>query len=319
MVVLVVLATALTVVAVFLLQEKIAAFNAAAREAAKPQPFPVGVNPVEKTITEQPAVESYLRQQFASDYRRTNRVAWLDSVYREVAYLPWYQTLASPDTRILVIFAGQRHEEVAYNFGQILGWTADERQAFVDLVTTNNIQLTDGTFYPGRYVVDAEATPGAVAEQLIATFAQNVIDRYPEELEATLPLEQVLTIASLIEREASSFSDMRAVSGVIWNRLFIDMKLQLDATLQYARGSLPYETKWWPVPTPQDKYLDSPFNTYQNIGLPPHPIANPSAAAIIAALNPKADECLFYFHDDRGKMFCSLTYEEHVRKIREVW
>jgi UPF0755 protein len=97
------------------------------------------------------------------------------------------------------------------------------------------------------------------------------------------------------------------------------MPLQLDATLQYVRGSNPYEARWWPVPRPRDKFLDSPFNTYKNTGLPPAPIANPSAEAVLAALNPRSTDCLFYFHADDGAYYCSKTYDEHVRKLRDVF
>ena len=112
---------------------------------------------------------------------------------------------------------------------------------------------------------------------------------------------------------------MRYISGVIWNRLFIDMPLQIDATLQYARGTPGNNRTWWPVPVPRDKYIDSPYNTYQNIGLPPEPISNPSVDAIIAALNPRATDCLFYFHDTHGNFHCTATYEEHVELLREYY
>lgn len=283
----------------------------------KADPFPVGVDPVEKTITEQANVETYLEQYFVSDFKRTQkRITWLDKLYEKVAYLPLYQSLASPNARILVIFAGQRKEQIASNFSKLLGWSAKEKNEFLILVTSSPLALADGTFYPGRYVTTVDASPKEVAHQLQTAFTENVLDRYPDELIDSLPLEDTLIIASLIEREANAFSDMREISGVIWNRLFIDMKLQLDASLQYARGSRSWEPDWWPVPVPRDKYIDSPFNTYQVTGLPPNPIANPSAAAILAALNPTQTDCLFYFHDYNGDMHCSATYEEHKEKIK---
>lgn len=97
------------------------------------------------------------------------------------------------------------------------------------------------------------------------------------------------------------------------------MPLQLDATLQYAKGSRASEKEWWPVPKPADKYLKSPFNTYANKGLPPAPIANPSAASVLAALNPVPTDCYYYFHADNAEYYCSKTYEEHVRKLRAVF
>ncbi|HMO78075.1 MAG TPA: endolytic transglycosylase MltG [Candidatus Paceibacterota bacterium] len=97
------------------------------------------------------------------------------------------------------------------------------------------------------------------------------------------------------------------------------MPLQLDATLQYARGSKAEENRWWPRVVPRDKFIESPYNTYENAGLPPAPIANPSAEAVLAALNPRITECMFYFHDAKGKFYCTETYEEHVAKLKEIY
>jgi UPF0755 protein len=97
------------------------------------------------------------------------------------------------------------------------------------------------------------------------------------------------------------------------------MPLQLDASLQYARGSNSSEAKWWPKVRPADKYIKSPYNTYANKGLPPAPIANPSVESVIATLNPKQTDCLFYFHDPRGKFYCTKTYEDHVTMLKKVY
>ncbi|PIZ54462.1 aminodeoxychorismate lyase, partial [Candidatus Uhrbacteria bacterium CG_4_10_14_0_2_um_filter_41_21] len=101
-------------------------------------------------------------------------------------------------------------------------------------------------------------------------------------------------------------------------RLFINMRLQIDSSLQYVRGSNPNEP-WWPIPVPNDKYLDSPYNTYQNKGLPPGPIANPSIDAIIATLNPRETDCLFYFHDSDSNFHCTPTYKEHVALLKKYF
>ncbi len=280
--------------------------------------FPVGVNPKNESIVEQPNVEAFLEEQFATDYERTTRITWLDTLYDKVAYMPWYQSLASPNTRILVVFAGERKEEIAHNFGRILGWDRKEREEFLAHMTTVPLEIADGTLYPGKYIVTPDATPEQVAQQLQQAFVSNVLSRYGEELQEIVPISDALVVASLIERETGSFEEMRIISAVIWNRLFADMKLQIDATMQYARGSQNWEPKWWPVPVPSDKYIASPHNTYLHKGLPPSPIANPSAAAIIAALNPVTTDCLFYFHVNK-EMECSSTYEEHVSDLKAVF
>jgi UPF0755 protein len=117
----------------------------------------------------------------------------------------------------------------------------------------------------------------------------------------------------LVQREAAGSHDMRLISGVIHNRLKQNMPLQIDATLQYITGDF---ENWWPVPRSSDKFIDSPFNTYQNKGLPPLPIATPSKEAIKAALNPLKTDCVYYLHDSRRVIHCAKTYDQHKRNIR---
>ncbi len=150
-------------------------------------------------------------------------------------------------------------------------------------------------------------------------FTSEILNKYDKTVAEKVPLNEALIIASLLEREAYDFTDMRYISGIIWNRMFIDMPLQIDATLQYVRGSKASEAKWWPVPKPADKYLKSPYNTYKNTGLPPTPIANPSVEAVVAALNPRSTECMFYFHDKNGGFHCTKTYKEHVANIKKYY
>ena len=96
------------------------------------------------------------------------------------------------------------------------------------------------------------------------------------------------------------------------------MRLQIDATLQYAKGSKPSEP-WWPGVRPADKFIASVYNTYENSGLPPAPIANPSLDAILAALNPTKTDCMYYFHDRQAEFHCSPTYEEHVELLKQYY
>tara|TARA_B100000508_G_scaffold92650_2_gene72329 strand:+ start:1406 stop:2416 length:1011 start_codon:yes stop_codon:yes gene_type:complete len=279
--------------------------------------FPVSVNIHTKKIVEDPAVNDFFTETLAnsteSEYNWWNQMAAL------LFANDWYQNLASPVSRIVVIWPGERKEEVTKHIGDVLRWSEEDREDFQLLMDTAPPVLTEGKYFPGQYVTHRYATPHDVADTIYTSLEDEVFSRYTNEVAAQVPLEDALIIASLIEREASSFSNMREVSGVIWNRLFIDMPLQLDATLQYVRGSKTYEPAWWPVVRPRDKFIDSPYNTYQNEGLPPAPIASPSTEAILAALNPIQTECLFYFHTDDGGYYCSETYEEHVQKLRSLY
>ncbi len=281
--------------------------------------FPVSVNPTTKQIIENPLLDWYVSEHLSIDISRFRQKRFLQRIFSELAQLSLYQQFASPLSRTLVIYAGERKEEVIKHFGDILGWTSEQRVEFSSLVTSTNPAFVEGKFYPGSYTVAKTATPSEVADILIKRFAEEILSRYDTSLEAIVPLHDTLVIASLLEREAYDFNDMRYISGIIWNRLFIGMPLQIDATLQYAKGSKLTEAKWWPTIKPSDKYIDSSFNTYKNKGLPPEPISNPSLESVIAALNPRLTDCLFYFHDVDGNFYCSVTYEEHVTKLKEVF
>ncbi len=283
------------------------------------EPFPVGVNQWTKTIVEQPELNAYFSDTLALVDTPRKSSGWGNKILALFGDSIWYQNLASPVSRSIVIWPGERHEEISFHIGSVLRWSDEEEKVFSETIMATSPILSEGKFMPGRYVAHLDAAPEEVAAMVIEQFSTDILERYTEEVASQVSLEDALTIASLIEREASDFENMREVSGVIWNRLFIDMPLQLDATLQYARGSRLQEPKWWPVPRPQDKYIDSPFNTYQNAGLPPAPIANPSVEAVIAALNPRQSDCLFYFHDNQQNYYCSPDYETHVKKLKQVF
>jgi len=281
-------------------------------------PFPLGVNPHTKTITEQPHLDAYITQFVASNHTAPRRAHSFAMLLRaQLEQFAWYQQLATPSRRVAVIWSGDRHEQVAQHFRSLLGWSADETEIFNTLIQNTIPEIDEGMFFPGRYIFDLPTTPEVAAFTINQRFLTEVQLRYTPEIEAAISLTDTLTIASLIEREAYDFADMRVISGIIWNRLFIDMPLQLDATLQYVRGKPGSNRTWWPIPRPADKFIDSPYNTYQNVGLPPGPIASPSLDAIIAALNPKATDCLFYFHTNDGSFYCTETYEEHTILLKE--
>lgn len=305
----------------FLLRSKTLVFTAAQYEEPIAQeevvPFPVGVNSHTRVIQENPAVTQYFYETLANNPHSKDH--WWNQIASVFASKKWYQNLASPVSRIIVIWPGERKEEITKNIGDILGWSAADRAEFNRLVDTTEPVLSEGKYFPGQYVAHRGATPSDIQHIITNSFQREVLDRYTPEVEENVPLDDALIMASLLEREARDFENMREISGVIWNRLFAGTPLQLDATIQYVKGSNPRQPKWWPVVHPADKYLDSPYNTYQNEGLPPAPIANPSAEAILAALNPVITDCLYYFHGKDKTYYCSPTYEEHVAKLKSVY
>src|SRR3989344_8506503 len=266
--------------------------------SAMHEQFPVTVNPKEKIITEDALVNAFLE----SDNSPMQAAAWsVGRVFKDVfawvaiaiADAPLYQSLASADGRFVNITPGMRKEQVANAFAGVLGWNAKQKKEFLTTSPYSSLPLPEGSFSPGIYLVLNGTKPLEAQAMVNDKFSDNVLSRYSTTTAQIVPLNQALTIASLIEREAGGPDDMRIISGIIWNRLFINMNLQIDATLQYAKANTRATNSWWPTPLPADRFRKSPYNTYMHKGLPPTPIANPSVASVLAALNPKNTSCLF--------------------------
>ena len=282
------------------------------------EPFPISVDPKARLITTG-SNDEYVQKYFQEHISSAQNNQWFDRLLARVSQWGWYQNLATPDSRILIILPGERKEEIADNFAKILNWDTDKQKTFLQNVTNNPPAFAEGTFAPGQYVVRNDASPQYVARLVQDKFARTVLSRYPNSLETQVPLHDTLILASILERESNKFTEMRVISGIIWNRIFINMPLQIDATLQYVKVSDEGNINWWPVPKPADKYIDSPFNTYQNKGLPPTPISNPELASILAALNPIDTQCLYYFHDRQSNFHCSATYQGHIDKLTRYY
>lgn len=288
-------------------------------ETTKP-PFPITVDPINEVIIEDPEVEALLDETHGSLAAAAGLAGdVLSWVANAIASVPAYQQIAGSDIAFVTVKPGYREEEVAYAFGKQLGWTSKEQTAFLKQVHATEPELAEGEFVPGTYMVSSAASPSYVQELLSDRFNKDILARYSTSSDEVLPIEDVLTIASMLERETRDPAEMRLISGIIWNRLWDGMNLQIDATLQYAKATKGGTKSWWPKVVPNDKYIKSAYNTYKYKGLPPGPIASPSTAAVLAALNPKKTECLFYFHDKRGDMHCTATYKEHVTLLKKYY
>ncbi|MEK9177218.1 MAG: endolytic transglycosylase MltG [Patescibacteria group bacterium] len=288
-------------------------------EPLEPVPFPVSVNPVTRTISENPEIEATLsRGNYSLTSAALNAGDFMYVLAAVIAAAPWYQLLASPlAPSILVIEPGYRKEQVAEAVGGALRWSRTEKDSFVKAMRSDPAPLEEGRIFPGIYAVEGGTGNELLKDMFRDRFERKVLARYSTTTEAIVPLATTLTIASMIEREAGDENEMRVISGIMWNRIFANMKLQIDATLQYAKAT--GKNGWWPVVRSRDKYIRSAYNTYQNGGLPPGPIANPSVAAIVAALNPKKTPCFYYFHDAERGFHCSETYEGHVALLKEYY
>lgn len=289
-------------------------------EVSTTSTFPIGVDPDTKEIVEDPTLGTFINTHIAptDGLLSTIHANVFTRIMSRLTQHEWYQNLASLSSRILVVESGERKEEITDHFGKVLKWDDLQKKEFLTFIENSYPHINEGKIFPGTYTSGKDAQPSEIATLILDEFNSEVLSRYTPDLEAKVPLTDALTIASLLEREAKDFDDMRYISGVIWNRLFIDMRLQLDATLQYAKGTKSIKS-WWPKVLPDDKYLTSEYNTYKFDGLPPSPIANPSFEAIVAALNPVKTDCLFYFHDKKGGFHCTETYEEHKALLKQYY
>lgn len=220
-------------------------------------------------------------------------------------------TEGTQDTWVTLL-EGWRVEQIAeYLDNQDL--TVFDQQQFVILAASD-----EGRLYPDTYLVPKDITNQAMHSLLLNTFERKVTNDLAQEIAASeRDFADVLIMASLIEREARDYQQMRHVSGILWNRIDLEMPLQVDATLQYVRGYDPVNDSWWSEPHAADKSIDSAYNTYAQPGLPPAPIANPGKNAIQAALDPLPVNDLFYLHASDGQMYYAETIEEHNANVEE--
>lgn len=168
----------------------------------------------------------------------------------------------------------------------------------------------EGYLFPDTYYISPVAKPEEVLTLMTDTFVRRI-----EPLRGAIelfgkPLHDVITMASLLEKEARTRETRRTIAGVLWKRISIGMPLQVDATFLYINGRNSFTL------TSDDLAIDSPYNTYRYKGLPVGPIANPGLASIEAAITPIATPYLYYLADKRGVTHYSRTFAEHVAKKR---
>lgn len=179
-------------------------------------------------------------------------------------------------------------------------------------------QAEEGYMFPDTYLIPKDATAEIIADQLRSTFKSKVEESIVGNSSTNSSLEEIVIMASLIEREAKTAQEKPIIAGIINNRLELAMPLQIDATVQYAKGYESSNDAWWPQITREDyKLVKSPYNTYLNPGLPPAAISNPGIDSIRAVLEPEETDYLYYLHDSEGKIHYATTVEEHNQNIQE--
>lgn len=219
-----------------------------------------------------------------------------------------------PDLVWISINACLRKEQIGELLQKNLEWSNQQLYEWTNLYPNPTSEYFEGVYYPDTYLIPVDETPQQVARRFINRFNEQFAPYEKKYRDANVRWVTGLKIASLIAREAAGAQDMRLISGIIWNRLNEGMPLQLDATMQYTAGKRP-DGGWWGAINLEEKQNDSPYNSYLHKGLPPTPICSPSITYIDAVLNSEETDCFFYLHDRKGNIYCSKTYDEHLKNI----
>jgi len=191
------------------------------------------------------------------------------------------------------IIPGQRLEEFAKD----------------DLVSATSGK--EGYLFPDSYLIPEYYTSDEIVTLITKNFDQKIMALNI----SSQNLSEVVTLASILEREAKTRLDKQKVATVIKNRLKIGMALQVDTTVQYGRDTITKPTEYWLPLTKTDLQINSLFNTYQNRGLPPSPICNPGLDSLFAAQNPLPSDNLYYISGSDGLMHFAVTLADHNSNI----
>jgi UPF0755 protein len=221
-----------------------------------------------------------------------------------------------PDMKWVVIPEGLRKEEIGELLAKTFNWSDEELTKWSTTYTAMKFDYTEGVFFPDTYLIPVKENGLDVANRMTRHFDEKFAPYLPQFAKQNIIWTTGLRLASVVQREAAGKEDMPLIAGILWNRLLKEMKLEIDATVQYARGKT--DTGWWaPIKASDIDTIDSPYNTYKYKGLPPHPISNPGITAIEAVLNPTETDCLYYLHDSNRQIHCAVTYEEHEANIEK--
>jgi len=170
----------------------------------------------------------------------------------------------------------------------------------------------EGYLYPDTYTIEDQTGAESIINMMLTRFNRVWEDNFKSQAAGRqLHVGRVITVASLIEREAQVADERKRIAGVIYNRLQKGMPLQIDASVIYALG------EHREIVTYQDLEIDSPYNTYKHAGLPPGPIASPGLAAIEAAVNPEPHNYYYYVAKGDGSHQFSITYLEHLEAVQK--
>lgn len=180
-----------------------------------------------------------------------------------------------------------------------------DKDVFINIASKH-----EGYLFPDTYYF----LPNASESKIVGAMTDNFHKQYTKIEDTALStgysMHQIVTLASIVELEASKYEDRRKIAGVMYNRLEADMALQVDVSFVYIMNKGTFDI------TLEDLKHTSPYNTYVHKGLPPGPIGSPSMDALLATVDPVESDWIFYLADNSGITHYSITYKEHLRKKR---
>ncbi len=241
-----------------------------------------------------------------------------NSAYKEIA-----KAISTPhsDTVTITIPEGFEAREIAARLLEkgLISDTEDFQNSLKSYVfqtkqgtVISGETMLEGYLFPDTYQIERYAKPKDIIDLLTGNFQSKWSDEYDSRAkELGMNVKEVITLASIVEREARKTEDFPLVASVFHNRLNNGKRLESCATVQYILK----ERK--PILSIADTKIDSPYNTYQNAGLPPAPISSPGILAIESVLYPKDTDYLYFFTDKNGDNHYAKTFEEHNRLIQQ--
>jgi UPF0755 protein len=211
------------------------------------------------------------------------------------------QQTALQNEVVITLLEGWSTEQMGDELAKQLPFTSAQ------YVQAAKAKQAEGRLFPDTYRFFIDATP----EQVVETQLDNFKTKYTAEMKAAAKLndrtvDQIVILASIVEKEARTITDKGLVAGVFWKRIDAGKRLESDVTLNYITGK---NSTFVPL---SDTEIDSPYNTYRNAGLPPGPISNPGYDALYAATYPTESNYWYFLATPDGQMKYAETYEQHL-------
>lgn len=227
--------------------------------------------------------------------------------------------LGRPGEVIITIPEGWRMEQVAEMLSEETGISGEQFLAIArefDYDFLPEGATLEGFLFPDTYRLRVDASALELVELMLSTFEERFTPEMREEARRRgMTVYEVVTLASIVEREAVIPEERPIIASVYLNRLKAGMRLEADPTVQYALGYQEETGQWWKRPMKLEEYasIDSPYNTYIYYGLPPGPICSPGLDSLRAVVYPAETEYLFFCSKGDGSHAFARTFEEHIR------